>query len=170
VFEIVGLFTRTPARFEFPGSPDQAADRLSSLISPSIFKSWSKQSVIGKATPNRVVLYRHRPYVRNSFIPRFVGQFSIENGRTVLSGAFSLHPFTRWFMIFWLSFVSLRLLGLLTSFLTGAPLRERATAIVMTSGMALFGIALVRFGRWCARSDPAYIRAVIRAAANSESA
>ena len=163
--QIVGLFARTHARFEFAGSPEQAAVRLSSLIAPSVFRTWLKQSVVGKATPSKVVLYWHRPFVRNSFTPRFVGHFSIENGVTVLSGSFSLHPVVRWFMVAWLSLVFVPLVSSLVSDLAGIASLEGATGVPITTVMALSGIALVRFGRWCARADPAYISAVIRDAA-----
>ena len=152
--EILGLFAKTAASFEFSGSPEQAAQRLSSLIAPSIFKSWTREAVIGKATPDRVVLYRHRPFIRNSFIPRFVGRFSIENGRTVLSGAFSMHPFVRLFVVAWFSFLLVACLGSLAVLVTGAAVAERAMAALVPGAMALFGVALVRFGRWWARSRP----------------
>ena len=159
--EILGLFAKTPASFEFEGSPEQAAQRLSSLIAPSIFKSWTREAVIGKATPDRVVLYRHRPFVRNSFIPRFVGRFSVENGRSVLSGSFSLHPWVRWFMVAWFSFLLVASFGLLAALFTGVAVAERVIAVLVPGAMALFGVALARFGRWWARTDPAYISNVV---------
>lgn len=167
--EIIGLFSRTPETFEFSGSPEQAARRLSSLIRSSVFKTWRTEAVIGRATPDRVVLYRHRPFVRNSFIPRFVGRFVVENGRTLLSGSFSIHPLVRWFMVVWFSFLLIASLGFLST-LAGAHGGTTPLIILVPLGMMLFGAALVRFSRWWARTDIAYIGAVVRRAARMEAA
>jgi hypothetical protein len=168
--EILGLFSKTHVSFAFSGSPEQAAGRLSSLIAPNILKTWRREAVVGKSMPHRVVLYRYRPFVRNSFIPRFVGRFSVDSGCTVLTGAFSLHPIVRWFTVAWLSFVLAPLAGIVTDPVTGPRFTGRGTEALTLVAMALFGMGLVRFGRWCARTDSAYITGIIRSAAQQQAA
>jgi hypothetical protein len=87
---------------------------------------------------------------RNSFAPCFFGRFVARDGGTFIEGDFGLHPAVKVLMSFWFSFLVLFAAVVLFAPSVGRPATtwERAGLLLGASGMAAFGVGIVRFGRW----------------------
>lgn len=170
---IASIFAREPAVFPAEGSPTQAAQRLREAVKSSWIPTVFEESVFGSIEPERVVLRLYRPLVKNSFAPVFRGAFVVNEGRTVLEGAYSLPRFTQAFMCLWFGLIAL---FALIAPIAGAQQAVRANESiwvglgagllfsVLSLGFAAIGAAALRGGKGLARSDAQRIsRAVARA-------
>jgi hypothetical protein len=163
------LYAKEEARFPTVYSPTLAAQRLVAHVKRWVFQTLFKEAVIGKVSRERVVLYRYRPMIHNSFAQFFTGHFEVITGQTVLVGHFSLHWWVRAFMTFWFSVLAISLVGEVTvSLIRGDDLAKAIPVIAVTVGLACFGLLLVRSGQWFARGDREYISNVIRTALGQE--
>jgi hypothetical protein len=170
------IYGETPASFEAIGSPDEAARRLAAATPRSALGSLFTESVVGAVSVDRVVLRRHRPSVSNSFAPYLRGRFTVEDGRTVLRGAFGLHAFVKLFLGVWFGFASLAAVMAAVGAQQpgGAPLSgieawlARAFFAAVPLAFGGIGFLFVRFGKWIARGDAAYIRRHVEAALRGE--
>ena len=74
-----------------------------------------------------------------------------------------MHPFVKVFMIVWMSFLSvLSVLMVITVFAARADVHgSPVLGLVIPPGMAAFGVALVKFGRWLGRSEETAIVAFL---------
>src|SRR5262245_27231057 len=106
----------TPARFDVPGSPEEGVRLLKNVVHSSFFPPLTRQALLGRVTSTRVTLWRHRPFVQNSFIPVFSGEFTSEGGRIVLSGRFAMHKFVRVGPIIGFCFALVLVIFLLSAF------------------------------------------------------
>ncbi|MFQ5848505.1 MAG: hypothetical protein ACE5IQ_12650 [Candidatus Methylomirabilales bacterium] len=159
------VFGSRPVSFESPFSVNEAVRRLAASVSRSVFRTVFREAVIGKVAASRVMLYRYRPFLRNSFLPVFVGSFQFRNGVTKLDGRFSMHGSVKVFMACWFGMSLLLLLVAGISWISNpAQTDGEVSAVTVGLGMVLFGIALVFLGERFGRPDVEYISAVIRQA------
>ncbi len=84
-------------------SIDDAVQKLSRDVAPSIFKI-KRESLIGKVSSKKVLLYRGVPFQGNSFLPVFVGSFQNTNNETVLRGKWTIPFRTKLFWIIIIGF------------------------------------------------------------------
>jgi hypothetical protein len=131
-----------------------------------------REGVCGKVSEDRVRLYRVIPFVNNSFIPIFTGSFKRADGSVVLSGSFSMHPFVKIFMTVWFTGVIsgsvLMAIQVFRGVGTGKAFAV-TPALLIPMVMVLFGILLVKVGKWFSRNDIAYISRVVDDALNEKS-
>lgn len=75
-----------------------------------------------------------------------------------------MHPFVKIFMIVWFSFLGVFSVIMLTSVVAGhAAIQGSAVlGLVIPAGMAIFGVALVKFGRWLVRNEETAIVAFLK--------
>src|SRR5437016_13971963 len=92
------------AEFESDFDLCESIQRLSAATSRSVFSAWTHQAAVGKVSESRVSLQRVIPFFGNAGKPFFVGEFVVRNGRTILSGRFTLHWSAKVFMSGWFGF------------------------------------------------------------------
>ncbi|MFZ0500499.1 MAG: hypothetical protein WAU49_09630 [Steroidobacteraceae bacterium] len=142
-------------------------DRLKAATRRSVFQAMARQAAVGKVSAQRVALQRAMPMFGNSFKPFFIGRFIEREGRVFLVGQFRVVLPVRIFMAFW--FGVLALMALLS--VTRAPSSHaRWAGLLAAIGMATLGMAMVAFGKWLARNDPAWISAIIEGALSAAKA
>jgi len=129
--------------------------------------SWSgyagSRPILGKLRGATFRLQKRR-YYRNSFAPFFFGRFVAADGGTLIEGEFRMHPFVKVFMVVWFSFLSVfSVIVLISVFARQADVQgSPVLGLVIPAGMAAFGIALVKFGRWLGRSEETAIVAFLK--------
>ena len=90
---------------------------------------------------------------RNSFASFYYGSLiSAENG-TRIEGKFRMHPAARAFMVFWFGFLALMAIAALLLPARGQPETARFSVLLVTAGLAAFGVALAKFGGWLGRNE-----------------
>jgi len=77
-------------------SIDDAVQKLSRAVVTSIFKI-KRESLAGKVSSKKVLLYRAVPFQANSFLPVFVGSFQNINNEIVLRGKWAIPFITKLF-------------------------------------------------------------------------
>ncbi len=153
------------ATFDVPGSAEEGARLLRNVVSSSFFPPLTRQALLGRVTRTGVSLWRHRPFINNSFVPVYYGCFVNQDGRTVLTGEFTMHRFTKGFMIVWFCFVLLFLVVATVKVPFAAnPLSEKVLFFIVPVIMLVFGLALVHLGSWFSRSDIDYVASKIKIA------
>jgi len=136
-------------RVEFESDFDlpESVRRLSAATSRTIFLTWTHQAAVGKVSESRVSLQRVIPFFGNSMKPFFCGEFHVRDGRTILSGRFTLHWFTKAFLSVWFGFCLLFcLFTAATAFLHSD--QDVVWLPLVPFGMLLWGIWLLWFGKW----------------------
>jgi hypothetical protein len=150
-----------PAEFESSFGLSESVERLNAATRRSVSSAATRQEAVGTVKESQVSLYCSTPMVGNSFKPFFRGRFIERNGKVILAGRFTMHPYVKAFMTFWFGFVGwLTLLNFLHSRATSAPLGG--------VGMIVVGIALVMAGRRLARDDAAWLSEVICSALHAQ--
>ena len=160
------LFTSVPANFHSQFLPEEAARRLKAKIKITSLLTLFKAAAVGRATPDKVVIYWSRPLTRNSFVPIFKGNFQTENGQTYLTGSFSMHLLIKLFMTIWFGAC---LTGILVALYRSVADGFDPGQLNMVGFQALMiaaGVAFVGFGKWLARNDIRLISEVIETAIN----
>jgi hypothetical protein len=110
---------------------------------------------------SQVSLYCSTPMLHNSFKLFFRGRFIERNGKVILAGRFTMHPYVKAFMTFWF--------GLVGWFTWLSFLHPTATSKPWDGvGMIVVGIAILMAGRWVARDDAAWLSEVIRRALQAQ--
>ena len=66
---------------------------------------------VGNVSKRFVELTRYRPNIRNSFKPYFIGAFYQDGSKVVLRGIYRMHYFVFFFMVAWLGYFSLLIVG-----------------------------------------------------------
>ena len=142
-----------PAEFESSFGLSESVERLNAATRRSVSSATTRQEAVGTVKESQVSLYCFTPMVGNSFKPFFRGRFVERNGKVILAGRFTMHPYAKTFMTFWFGFAGwLTLLGFL---------HPRATSKPWDGvGMIVFAIVLVMAGRWFARDDEAWLSEV----------
>jgi hypothetical protein len=130
-------------------------------LNAELASSWdlfSKKSFAGSANHRRVSVRKNINY-RNGWQTVFVGTFQKTAEGTQLVGHFRLHLFTIVFMAIWFGGVGVTCFTFL-----GAAVAGQASWSVVTApfAMLLFGLALVKGGRYLARNEADEIRSFFK--------
>ncbi len=171
----VSLFERIypsrPLTLQAPGSVSDAVRRLEGAVSRSALRTLFRESLVGSVSPSSVVVRRYRPWRSgNSFGPTFVGRFVQEPDAVRLEGAFTLHPLMRWVMTLWFSFVGLFLAVGVVRIIAHPIMGDELLFVAAALGLGLWGVGLLRFGRWVGRKDVPYIETGLAAALGAPAA
>ena len=143
------------------GTEECRAALKNATVNDSTFKTMFVDSgtILCKFDGDSFRLRQKRSY-RNSFAPFFYGKLSQTMTGTEISGEFRLHPFVMAFMTLW--FGLLLVIGgtmawvSLVQLVTGHSNAKNANPIMgllVPVIMLVFGVALVKFGKWLARSE-----------------
>ena len=155
------LWSSVPAEFESVFALRESVERLSAATRRLGIVTLTRQEAVGTVKELQVSLQRAIPMEGNSFKPFFRGRFIERNGKVILAGRFTMHPYVKAFMTFWFGVVGcLTLLIFLHSRTTIAPLGG--------VGMIVAGIAMVMAGRWFARNDAAWLSEAICSALHAQ--
>ena len=129
--------------------------------------SWSgyagSRPILGRLRDTSFRLQKRR-YYRNSFAPFFFGRFVASDGGTLIEGEFRMHPFVKVFMIVWFSFLGVFSVTIVLTVAFAKPADVQGSSVLglmIPAGMAAFGVALVKFGRWLGRSEETAIVAFL---------
>jgi hypothetical protein len=113
------------------------------------------KEVVYKIDDNKFRLWRRRRHINNGLMPFFYGKFQ-ENGGTIISGRFSMHPFIRIWnkILFGLGIVFAVLTYSILLFVgaqdgEGMPYYLYAMPIIYLLGLT----AIVQLGIWLGQSD-----------------
>lgn len=123
-----------------------------------------REGVYGKVSEDLVRLYRVIPFGSNSFIPIFTGSFKRADGNVVLSGFFSMHIFVKIFMTVWFTGVISISVFMAVQVIKEADAGKAffvTPALLIPMVMVLFGILIVKLGKWFSRNDIAYISRIV---------
>jgi hypothetical protein len=94
-----------PAEFESSFGLSESVERLKAATRRSVSSATARQEAVGTVKESQVSLYCAIPMVGNSFKPFFRGRFIKRNGKVILPGRFTMHPYVKAFMTFWFGFV-----------------------------------------------------------------
>jgi hypothetical protein len=126
-------------------------------------------TIICKFNGNNFRLRQKRSY-RNSFCPFFYGKMIQTEKGAEISGEFRIHPFVVAFMALWFGFLILgggiifftSLTQLVTGHYDHTKEANPLVGIFVPIIMAIFGIALVKFGKWLGRSEEANMTSLLQ--------
>ena len=143
----------------------------SATVKDSLFGTMFLNSgtIICKFSGNNFRLRQKRSY-GNSFGPYFYGKLKPTMTGTEISGEFRIHPFVLAFMAFWFGGVILiggivaftSLAQLVTGHYDHAKNANPLVGIFVPLIMVIFGIALVKFGKWLGRSEEAKMTSLLQ--------
>jgi hypothetical protein len=160
------LYGSTPVEFESVLPLEESVKRLAEVSRRFAFLTLFREAAVGEVSVNRVSLSRHRPTFSNAFKPCFLGRFSNQQGRVVLSGRFTMMLFVKIFMTCWFGFCIFWACGA-----TLAVLRSPLSPTLLPLGGLLMlglGIGFVSFSKRLSANDDEYLSSVIRSALSSE--
>lgn len=161
------MSTKT-VEFESAFSLAESVERLKGATRRRIFSrsAMAHESAVGRVSAQRVVLQRVIPMFGNSFKPFFVGRFVEREGRVFLVGRFRMLWLVRIFMAVWLGAVAVGTVFVATS--SRASIHWRDHQFIAGAVMLGAGVALLGFGRWLSRNDPAWLSRMIKDALSAE--
>ena len=161
------LFGTKAAEFLSDYPLEESVNHLSAVVKRSVFSALTKQELVGRVSLSKVSVQRVVPFFGNSFKPFFIGAFQIKDGKVVLSGNFTIHPFTKVFMTLWLGFcIFFILMGMIVFFDKN---QDNAFIALGGVGFMLFGVGLIRFCQWISHGDVEWISTKIARALSSRS-
>ena len=120
--------------------------------------SWSgyagSKPILGKLGDDGFRLQKRR-YYRNSFAPFFYGRFVAAGSDTRIEGEFRLRTIVRILMFAWFSLLAAMFLALGVAVLAGRAQSQQNSGLVLLTfiGLAVFGVAMIKFGRWLGRGE-----------------
>jgi hypothetical protein len=155
-----------PVEFQSAFGLAESVNRLKGATRRFLFLTIARESAVGSVSAQRVVLRRVIPMLQNSFKPVFVGRFVERDGRVYLAGQFRMSWAVRVFMTLWFGMLGLALLFSVAA--RSLPSHSSWVGLLGGIGMATAGVALVTFGKWLSRNDPAWISGVIEGALSAE--
>lgn len=151
-------------------SPAECAARLAAAVDPesSLLDAWARATlekpVIGSVKGASVRLRKRTELYRNSFQTYLTAELRPDGTGTAITGTMGLHPFVWAFMALWFAVLTLvgglAALMFVASFVAAPTVRQGASgwgAVLILPGMLAFGIALVAFGRYLARSEAGFL-------------
>ncbi len=145
------LFKKIEAQNESNYTMDESAARLKRMVRSGWNPFPMKPGVYGKVSEDRVRLYRVNLFMRNSFIPIFIGAFRYSEGKVVLVGTYSTHVFVKIFMSAWFTlviigmvFTSLHIIQELTS--KGTKIFDLNPMVLIPYGLFIFGVLVIKVG------------------------
>ena len=110
------------------------------------------REILAKINGAAFRLQKRRTY-RNSFAPFFYGKLMAAENGTLIEGEFKMHPAARVFMVFWFSFLAVMTVTALLLPSSGNSESGRVAVLLVVAGLAVFGVALVKFGGWLGRNE-----------------
>jgi hypothetical protein len=158
------IYPSRPWAIEAPGSVGEGVRRLQGTVRRSAWRTLFREALIGSVSPTRVVVRRYRPWFRNDFGPVFVGRLVQRPEGVLLEGTFTLFPLLRRVMTLWFSFVGLFLAVGVVRIVARPAMGDELLFMAVTVGLGLWGVGLLRFGRWMGRKDIPYIESGLAAA------
>lgn len=160
------LYASEPLEIVFDVPVDMAVARLSSKVNRTYFSNFKSQRMVGRVSEDDVVIQRVIPMVQNSFKPVFIGAFESEENQTSLNGVLRFHRIVQIFMTFWFLCVALFTIQSLMHFsmVDGSDW----LSVIVSLAMLLFGILLVKIGKWFSRNDKAWLTKAITSAIYKE--
>ena len=127
--------------------------------------SWSgyagSKPILGKFRDNSFRLQKRR-YYHNSFAPHFYGRLVPFGRETLIEGDFRIHRGVKVFMIAWFSFLILFTVATLASYISNRGGAKETFDLETAAGLAVFGVALIKFGRWLGRGEERAILAFLK--------
>jgi hypothetical protein len=159
------LYGSVAVEWESAYGLEESVARLRAVTKKSAFSVLAEPAAVGTVTQAKVKLQRVLPMVRNSFKPFLIGQFVARGERVFLVGRFTMLGVVKIFMSFWFG-----CLGIFTIVaIVQAPFHPSAKSgnVALVLGplaMGAFGVGLVGFGKWLARKDAEWLRAVVQQA------
>ena len=160
------LYGSTPAEFRSAYGLAESIERLSAESKRSVFSALTETTAVGKVSEKVVRLQRVIPMISNSFKPFFMGHFEVRGEVTLLIGKFTMLPFVKVFMSFWLGMCGLYA-GTVLLFGFKSPAPNATLFLAQPFLMIGAGIALVAAGKWFARNDVAWLSEFIATALRS---
>ncbi|MFH2044876.1 MAG: hypothetical protein ABIK92_07000 [Pseudomonadota bacterium] len=151
-------FNPTKTIFRSPHSIEECHRRLKESVNTSFFPYFSSKQIAGRVSKRSISISK-RIYYRNSFQTVLRASLKpIPSGTEIIS-TIGLHPFVKIFMFIW--FGGLIIIGgiifviALSSFFKENSRSEIGSimGILIPPGMAIFGIALLKFGKYLARDE-----------------
>jgi hypothetical protein len=151
-------FNPTKTIFHSPHPIEECYRRLKEAVDTSLFPYFSSKQVAGRVS-KRSISIRKRIYYRNSFQAVLRASLKPSPSGTEIISTVSLHPFVKIFMFIW--FGGLIMIGgiifviALSSYFKENSLKDIGSImwILIPPGMAIFGIALLKFGKYLARDE-----------------
>lgn len=145
-------------------SPKECVDRLDALVDRGglMLPSWKivfgSKRLIGQLSDTKLQLRKRIGY-RNSSQTILNGTMRAQDGGTMISGEFGLHPVVRIFPFVW----CVLLLSALAGFVILAPKKEGSDwALVMAPVLLMvLGMAVVWIGKYFARDEARFITATL---------
>lgn len=156
------LYGSVPAEFKSAFDLEESIKRLRAATKGSVFSALAQPAAVGPVKEAKVRLQRAIPMVSNSFKPFFFGRFEVRQDGVYLAGKFTLLPFAKVFMTFWLGATTF--IGILLLATGGQAQGAGSLAALGPFAMVGFGIGLVAVGKWFARNDMEWLSNVIRTA------
>jgi hypothetical protein len=167
------IYGSTPAVFDAPGGPDEAARLLRAATPRSYWSTLFAERVVGPVSVERVALHRHLPSIRIGSAPVFRGRFVNDAGRTVLRGGFGLRRTVQVFVTLWLCGVSFSCavapgVGIAAAIKSGRPwwIGVIAGLFFSLAGMVLAGVgfAILKLSKVLRQGDAERIAGHIKSA------
>jgi len=157
------LYGNTPAAFESSFGLEESVRRLQAAAK----RSPTSQQAVGRVREDKVVLQRSIPFVSNSFKPFFIGRFKHTRSGVRLQGRFTMNWFVKAFVTFWFGFCAFWIAMATYAVVTSDSSEQWWLPL---AGVAIFaaGLGVVKVGTFFARSDIAWLTAVIEAALSTE--
>jgi hypothetical protein len=151
-----------------PFPPEECIKRLNAAIdtSHSALISWAlfygSKPVVGYAKETSFWLMQRKRY-GNSFKPLLTASMRPEDGGTLISGTFAMHPLVRAFLFLWFG-GALIMGGILFVFVVSGTLTQLEPhqntwlAVVVPPLVLAGGFGLIGFGRYLARNESKFLK------------
>jgi hypothetical protein len=160
------LYGSAPAEFKSGLTLEESIRRLSEATRRSVFSTLTREAAVGRVSKERVSLLRFRPVLGNAFKPRFIGQFHLQDGQVVLSGRFTMMPWVKIFMTYWLGFCVLWTCGATVS----AIFSPKAPWLLPFGGVLMFamGVGFIACAKQLSASDIQWLTSVMKRALSKD--
>jgi len=152
-------------RFRSPHPPDECVRRMKELVAFSIFGFAVKKPFVGRVSEKSFLITKKVRY-RNSFKPWLRGKLAPLGSGTEIEANIGMHPFAKVFLCLWFGafavigsgFVCVSLYQIVGEEDWGV---EQAKFLIIPLGMAAFGVALVKLGRYLAGGEPVELKSFL---------
>lgn len=159
---IAFLFPSVPAVFASDYSLAASVERLRAAMPGSFAERFTRSTMTGTVSADRVRLTRIIPFVGNSYCPHFFGSFRETGQGVVLSGCFTMSQWVKTFMALWLGFAVFWTVVVILGTVSG-----RATVWwgpFFGLGFIALGVGGLKLSQWFARNDVPWLSTTITAA------
>jgi hypothetical protein len=138
---------------------------LKEIVAFSIFGFAVKKPFVGRVSRKRFLITKEVRY-RNSFKPWIRGKLAPFGSGTQIEANIGMHPFVKVFLCLWFGALTVIGSGLMCASLYQIVGEEdwgveRAMFLIIPLGMAAFGVALVKLGRYLAGGEPVELKSFL---------